>query len=483
VTKARPPYVCRHCAAAQARWSGRCNACGQWNCLEEASDEASSARRGAGPATESGPATAVALAGIDMEGHRPMPTGIAEVDRVLSGGLVPGSSTLIGGEPGTGKSTLLLQVLASMAAAGRRCLLIAAEEPAAQVRRRAHRLGAGVDGVYVLETTDLSSAQSAAVQLRPDVVVVDSVQAICDPELSGPAGSLAQVRDCSQSLAALAKQLGTALVMVGHVTKDGSLAGPRALEHLVDTVLGFEGDRYISLRALRAVKHRFGATGEVGLFEMGEGGLSGVSDPSSLFLADRQVGCPGSAVTVPVEGYRPLLVEVQALVGPGSKTPRRSVTGVDGGRVNFLVAVLEQRTPVKIGARDIYVSVTGGARAVEPAADLAICVALASCAVNRSVRPEVVVLGEVGLGGELRRVGALPKRLNEAHRMGFAEAVVPSASAGAGPVGMRQAPVGTLFEALRLVFFPGTRRNGPLVAGTGITKAGQPRPDLALVSS
>lgn len=483
MTKAPMPYLCSRCGSAQARWSGRCNGCGEWNCLEEARVGPGASRRGVGQVAEVRPATAVALAGIDMEGHRPMATGMTEVDRVLGGGLVPGSSTLIGGEPGTGKSTLLLQVLASMAAAGRRCLLIAAEEPAAAVRRRAHRLGADVEGVYVLETTELAALESAVVQLRPDVVVVDSVQAISDPDLGGAPGSLAQVRDCSQSLTVLARQVGAALVMVGHVTKDGSLAGPRALEHLVDTVLGFEGDRYVSLRALRAVKHRFGATGEVGLFEMGEGGLSGVNDPSSLFLSDRQVGCPGSAVTVPVEGYRPLLVEVQALVGPASKTPRRSVTGADASRVNFLVAVLEQRTPVKIGARDIYVSVTGGARAVEPAADLAICIALASCAVNRSVRPEVVALGEVGLGGEMRRVGGLPKRLTEAHRMGFTEAVIPSANAGPGPAGMRQAPVGTLFDALRLVFFPPARPSGPLVAGTDITKTGHSRTDLACVSS
>ncbi|HET9058313.1 MAG TPA: DNA repair protein RadA [Acidimicrobiales bacterium] len=483
MTKARSSYLCATCGAAHARWSGRCNGCGEWNSLEVVTEEPKSPGRRSGLPEQAAMATAVALAGVDMEGHRPMPTGIPEMDRVLSGGLVPGSSTLIGGEPGTGKSTLLLQALAAMAASGCKCLLVAAEEPAAQVRRRAHRLGADVDGVYVLETTDLAAVESAMAAVRPDLVVVDSVQAIADPDLSGAAGSLAQVRDCSQSLTVLAKQVGAALVMVGHVTKDGSLAGPRALEHLVDTVLGFEGDRYLSLRALRALKHRFGPTGEIGLFEMGEHGLTGVSDPSSLFLADRQVGCPGSAVTVPLEGHRPLLVEVQALVGPSSKVPRRSVTGADPSRVNFLVAVLEQRTPVKIGARDIYVSVTGGARAGEPAADLAICVALASCAVNRSVRPEVVTLGEVGLGGELRRVSALAKRLNEAHRMGFGEAVIPAANAGPGPSGMHQAPVATLFDALRLVFFPSARHQRAVVAATDITKTAHSRADLALVSS
>lgn len=429
------------------------------------------------------PVQAVALADVDVEGHRPMPTGLGEVDRVLAGGLVPGSATLIGGEPGTGKSTLLLQVLASMAGVGRRCLLVAAEEPAPQVRRRANRLGADVEGVFVLESTDLSTIERAVSELRPDVLVVDSIQAVSDPDLNGPAGSLAQVRDCAQALVDLTKRVGVATVLVGHVTKDGALAGPRALEHLVDTVLGFEGDRYLALRALRSVKHRFGPTGETGLFEMGEQGLGGVTDPSSLFLADRQLGYPGSVVTVPIEGHRPLLVEVQALVGAPSKLPRRSVTGADASRVNFLLAVLEQRTPVKLGARDVYVSVTGGARASEPAADLAICAALASCAVNRPVRSEIVAMGEVGLGGELRRVGALPKRLREAQRMGFAEAVVPLANGGEGPTGLLLAPAATLWDALRLLFTPARHPPGPVAQATDITKLCTPHGQLTALPS
>jgi DNA repair protein RadA/Sms len=381
------------------------------------------------------------LTEVDLSSYKPMSTGIGELDRVLSGGLLPGSATLLGGEPGTGKSTLLLQALASMASLGRRCLLVAAEEAAHQVRRRAGRLGADVAGVFVVEATQLTAVEQAITRLVPDVVVVDSIQAISDPEVGSPAGSLAQVAACANSLVALAKVVGSALVLVGHVTKDGSLAGPRALEHLVDTVLSFEGDRYLSLRAVRAVKHRFGPTG--------------------LFLGDRQVGASGSAITVPMEGYRPLLVEVQALVGRPSQVPRRFVTGLDAGRVGFLVAVLGKRAGVEVGDRDVYVSVTGGARASEPAADLAVCLALASSHFDKSVRPDMVAIGEVGLGGEVRRASGMAKRLAEAGRLGFHDALVPAApqsrvgqqQARAVPkTSLRQLPAATLIDALAIAF-------------------------------
>ena len=408
------------------------------------------------------------MADVDMEGQSPMPTGLSEVDRVLAGGLLPGSATLVGGEPGTGKSTLLLQVVASMAGQGRRCLLVAAEEAAHQVRRRAMRLGADVPGVFVVETTHIPAIEAAVAELHPDVIVVDSIQAVSDPDLGSPAGSLAQVRECAHLLVALAKGAGSALLLVGHVTKEGVLAGPRALEHLVDTVLSFEGDRYLSLRSLRAVKHRFGPTGETGLFEMGEAGLAGVPDPSSLFLGDRLAGSEGSAVAVPLEGYRPLLVEVQALVGRQSQIPRRFVTGLDPGRVGFLVAVLDRRAGVLLGDRDIYVSVAGGARAVEPAADLAVCLALTSSLTAAPVRADMVAVGEVGLGGEVRRVSGMPKRLAEARRLGFGHALVPacagpprgpssdhstsSEGAPAGGARFSQLRVSTLSEALAVAF-------------------------------
>lgn len=432
MSKLNRVHRCQACGAAHARWAGRCATCGEWNTVEEEVVAGSPARPGPGPRGPGGfgpgeDAVPVPLAEVDITSHEPLPTGISELDRVLAGGLLPGSATLLGGEPGTGKSTLLLQTLASMARAGRRCLLVAAEEAAPQVRRRASRLGADVPGVFVVEATQVADVEQAVASVRPDVLVVDSVQAVSDAEVVSPAGSLAQVRACANRLVAMAKGAGAALVLVGHVTKEGALAGPRTLEHLVDTVLSFEGDRYVSLRALRALKHRFGPTGETGLFDMTEAGLSPIVDPSSLFLGDRLEGEPGSVVTVAVEGYRPLLVEVQALVGRQSQLPRRSVTGLDAGRVGFLVAVLERHCGVVVGDRDVYVSVAGGARACEPAADLAVCLALASSLSSTPLRSGVVAVGEVGLGGEVRRVSGMQKRLAEASRLGFRDALVPGA--------------------------------------------------------
>jgi DNA repair protein RadA/Sms len=456
MSKVRTAHRCKACGGTAARWSGRCPACGEWNSLQEEVVPAHKPESGTPEA-----AVPIALGEVDLSSYKPMPTGIGELDRVLAGGLLPGSATLLGGEPGTGKSTLLLQVLASMASSGKRCLLVAAEEAAHQVRRRAARLGAEVPGVFVVEATKLPAIEQAVANLAPDVVVVDSIQAISDPEIGSPAGSLAQVAACANNLVALAKGVGTALVLVGHVTKDGALAGPRALEHLVDTVLSFEGDRYLSLRAVRAVKHRFGPTGETGLFEMGEAGLTGVPDPSSLFLGDRLVGAPGSAVTVPMEGHRPLLVEVQALVGRTSPVPRRFVTGLDPGRVGFLVAVLDKRAGVPVGDCDVYVSVTGGARASEPAADLAVCLALASSVWEKPVGPDMVAIGEVGLGGEVRRVSGMAKRLAEAGRLGFHRALVPAPpkdrpdqhqNRGASRTLPRELPAATLAEALSVAF-------------------------------
>ena len=436
MTKLNSLHRCQACGAVHARWAGRCATCGEWNSLEEEIVATGPARgNGAGGSSFRGRLTGgaedavpIPLVEVDITGHKPWPTGISELDRVLAGGLLPGSSTLLGGEPGTGKSTLLLQALASMATAGRRCLLVAAEEAPHQVRRRAARLGADVPGVFVVEATELPNVEQAVASVRPEVVVVDSIQAVSDPDVASPAGSPAQVRACAHRLVVMAKSAGAALVLVGHVTKDGALAGPRALEHLVDTVLGFEGDRYLSLRALRALKHRFGPTGETGLFDMTETGLTSVVDPSSLFLGDRLDGAPGSAVTVPIEGHRPLLVEVQALVGRASAVPRRFVTGLDPGRVGFLVAVLDRRCGVPVGDCDVYVSVAGGARACEPAADLAVCLALASSLSGTPLRPDLVAIGEVGLGGEARRVSGIRKRLAEAQRLGFRHALVPGAS-------------------------------------------------------
>ncbi len=400
----------------------------------------------------SGPnATPLPLRSISADGAVAVATGIGELDRVLGGGLVAGSVTVLGGEPGVGKSTLVLQALASLAAQGRSSLLIAAEESGEQVRRRAERLGAAVDGCYLLATTDLDVVLSAAGQLEPSVLVVDSIQAVSDSACGSQAGSPSQVRECAGRLVRYAKSLGVATLLVGHVTKDGGLAGPRTLEHLVDTVLSFDGDRHQSLRLLSASKHRYGPTGELGLFEMTEMGLSGLVDPSALLLGDRRRGVPGSIAVPVLEGRRPLVIEVQGLVGPTtSGVPRRVAQGVVGGRLALLLAVLERRCHLALAASDVFVSTVGGLRVSEPAADLGIALALVSAVTGIAIGEEVVACGEVGLAGELRRVQAIERRLAEAARLGFRRAVVPQ-SAPEGPIELELLRAGTLLEAVRLL--------------------------------
>lgn len=374
----------------------------------------------------SGTEQAVLLGTVGEEASEPAPTGVAELDRVLAGGLVPGSVTLLGGEPGIGKSTLALQAAASAARGGRRTLLVASEESAEQVQRRAERLGAIGDDCYLLATVDLQSALEAAGSLRPQLLVVDSIQTIGDASLTSQPGSGTQVTECAQAFAHYAKATGTSVVLVGHVTKDGALAGPRALEHLVDTVLSFEGDRHHALRHLSAVKHRYGSTGEVGLFEMAEAGLVGLSDPSAVLLGDRRPGVPGSVVTPVVEGRRPLLLEVQVLVGESrSGSARRVVQGVPPGRLALLLAVLERFAGVSVAGRDLFVSTVGGVKVSEPATDLAVALAIVSAAADVPIPDDAVVFGEVGLGGEIRQAPAVERRLSEASRLGFRLAVTP----------------------------------------------------------
>jgi DNA repair protein RadA/Sms len=395
--------------------------------------------------------TPLALRSISADGAVAVATGIGELDRVLGGGLVAGSVTVLGGEPGVGKSTLVLQMLASLAGEGRTSLLIAAEESGEQVRRRAERLGAAVDGCYLLATTDLDAVLGAADQLRPSVLVVDSIQAVSDSACGSQAGSPSQVRECAGRLARYAKSLGVATLLVGHVTKDGGLAGPRTLEHLVDTVLSFDGDRLQSLRLLSASKHRYGPTGELGLFEMTETGLRGLVDPSALLLGDRRRGVPGSIAVPVLEGRRPLVIEVQGLVGPTtSGVPRRVAQGVVGGRLALLLAVLERRCHLALAASDVFVSTVGGLRVSEPAADLGIALALVSAVTGIAIGEEVVACGEVGLAGELRQVQATERRLAEAARLGFRRAVVPQ-SAPEGPMELELLRAGTLLEAVRLL--------------------------------
>jgi DNA repair protein RadA/Sms len=376
----------------------------------------------------------------------PRPTGIAELDRVLGDGLVPGSVVLLGGEPGIGKSTLLLQLLASWPG---RTLYISAEESASQVRLRADRLGALGPDLWLLTETMLPHIVAAIEQVQPSLVVVDSIQTIADPELGSAPGSVVQVRGCAARLVHEAKSRDVPVVLVGHVTKEGNLAGPRVLEHVVDVVLGFEGDRHHSLRLLRAVKNRFGPTDELGLFEMGELGLTGVPDASSLFLADRRTGVPGSAVLPTLEGQRPMLVEVQALtnVTTSGAPPRRSVQGLDPGRLALLLAVLDRRARISTATTEVYASVVGGTRLGEPGADLALCLALVSALAGKPLPPDLVVFGEVGLAGEVRQVGHAKRRLIEAARLGFRRAIVPAHSPD-GVEGMSVHRVATLTEAL-----------------------------------
>jgi DNA repair protein RadA/Sms len=382
----------------------------------------------------------VALADVDPLGAPLRASGVSELDRVLGGGLVAGSVTLLAGEPGIGKSTLLLQALSTMATQGARCLLVCAEESVEQVRLRADRLGVPPAGLLIVSETSLPVVLALAEQLTPDVVAVDSIQTVHDPDASGAAGSVTQVRDCAQRLVRHAKEQGAAAVLVGHVTKDGAIAGPRVLEHVVDTVLSFEGDRDHGVRTLRALKHRFGPTDELGVFEMTSGGLRGVPDASSLLLTERRGDTPGSVVAAAIEGARPLLIEVQALV---TKTwaplPRRSAQALDAGRLALLLAVLQERAGVNLGGFDVYASVAGGVRVGEPGIDLAVAMAVASARSDRPMPTDTVVIGEVGLGGELRQVPQVARRLTEAARLGFARAIVPRSTPDVAGIGLLRA--------------------------------------------
>lgn len=439
-------FRCEACAAEAPQWAGRCPACGEWNSLTEATTRP---LRSVAVAATDQPQP---LSEVDATDGAARPTGIGELDRVLSGGLVPGSVTLLGGEPGIGKSTLLLQAAASQAAAGARVLYVSAEESKQQVRLRAERLGLLSPSVWLVSEVALPNVVAHIDQVRPDVVVIDSIQAVFDPDVSSAAGSVTQVRECAHRLVQESKQRSIATVLVGHVTKDGGLAGPRVLEHVVDTVLAFEGDRHHALRLLRAAKHRFGSTNELGLFEMGEAGLVGVPDPSGLFLADRREGVPGSVIVPTMEGHRPLLVELQSLVTATKlPAPRRSGQGLDSGRLALLVAVLAERVGLKLAEFDVYALAVGGVRVVEPGADLAIALAVVSARSDVAVPADLVACGEVGLGGELRQVAQTGRRLAEAARLGFRQAIVP-ASAPDGPPNIELVRVRDLPQAISYLF-------------------------------
>jgi DNA repair protein RadA/Sms len=427
VPRSASRYVCQGCGEAFLRWEGQCRACGAWNSLVETvvREPARSAR---GPAAgASGAASPVALAAIGTEDVPRLPTGIGELDRVLGSGVVPGSLILVGGEPGIGKSTLLLQAAAGIAGP---VLYATGEESAAQVRLRAGRLGllegAPGEAIQVLAEREIGRIVEAARSSPPALLVVDSIQTAVVDELDGPAGSVGQVRESTVRLMEFAKGSGVAVVLVGHVTKDGTIAGPKTMEHLVDAVVYLEGERYAALRLLRTSKNRFGPTDEVGVFEMAGRGLLEVSDPARAFLADHPEPAPGSVVAPTLEGSRPLLVEVQALVAPaGYGTPARKTSGIDPNRLGLLVAVLGRRAGIGLGSHDVYANLAGGLSVDEPGLDLPIALALASSLRDRPIRANTVAIGEVGLLGELRSVSGLDRRLREAARLGFARAIVP----------------------------------------------------------
>lgn len=445
MARTRTVHRCTSCGASAPKWAGRCDSCGEWNTLVEELDVRDEPVAFAGPS-----AVAQRIAEVADESSHIRATGLAEVDRVLGGGLVPGSVTLVGGEPGIGKSTLLLQLAGAVASSGQRALYVSGEESASQVRGRADRLGALHDELWLVGETVLPHVLGQLDEVKPDVVVIDSVQTLVNPALSSAPGSVAQVRECAHELVQEAKRRGIAMLLVGHVTKEGTLAGPRVLEHVVDTVLEFDGDRQHGLRLLRASKHRFGPTSEVGLLQMDELGLAPVDDPSGLFLADRVTGVSGSAVVPTVDGNRPLLVEVQALVAPSQlATPRRSAQGLDQGRLAMLLAVLERRVGLPVSQAEVYALAVGGARILDPGADAGVALAVASSLTGHALDDDLVVVGEVGLGGELRHASHINRRLSEAARMGFRRAIVPHAT-GEAPEGLSLLRAPTLAAAVQL---------------------------------
>ena len=435
---AKPPsFTCTECGAAHAKWSGRCEACGAWNAIVEEKPLST------GPGAKAlGAKRGRAMVLEPLAGDTPLPprteSGLAELDRVLGGGLVPASATLVGGDPGIGKSTLLLQAAAAFAARGLKTVYLSGEEAAAQIRMRARRLGLGEAAVRLAAETNLRDVLTTLDAERPDLVVVDSIQTMWLDTVESAPGSVAQVRAAAHELTGFAKRRGAAVILVGHVTKEGQIAGPRVVEHMVDTVLYFEGERGHQFRILRAHKNRFGPADEIGVFEMTGGGLAEVTNPSALFLSERGQPHAGSAVFAGIEGTRPVLTEVQALVAPSTlASPRRTVVGLDSGRVSTILAVLEARCAIPFAGLDVFLNVAGGMRVNEPAADLAIAAALLSAREDIALPADTVLFGEISLSGALRPVAQAENRLKEATKLGFSRAILPAATKVEGVSGMR----------------------------------------------
>ncbi len=454
-TKAKVTFVCQQCGNVAPKWMGRCPDCGEWNSLVETTlePEPAAGRRGGLAPSNTQPQS---LPDIAADGFARIPVKMSELGRVLGGGIVPGSVVLVGGDPGIGKSTLLLQMCSAAVtpalAQGQKALYVSGEESAAQVKLRAERLGIADPSLYVLADTHVESIVGHIQALQPALVVVDSVQAIFSDGVSSGAGSVSQVRESAAVLVRLAKAQNVPIFLVGHVTKEGAIAGPRVLEHMVDVVLYLEGERFHAYRLLRGVKNRFGATDEVGVFEMGAQGLNEVINPSEVFLAERLPNAAGSAIAVTVEGTRPLLVEVQALASATTfSMPRRTANGIDFNRLLLLVAVLSKRVGLRLSDQDVFVNVVGGLTVEEPAADLPVALAIASGYRNVPVAADVALMGEVGLSGELRAISHLSKRLNEAAKLGFKRAIVPrnaQRKLDGAPAGITVTGVRTVSEAI-----------------------------------
>jgi DNA repair protein RadA/Sms len=435
MAKTRTIFICQQCGAQQTRWMGKCPDCGTWDSFVEQA-ESRSASTSRGPASSSN--RPVKLSEVAIGGFERLPVLGEEFSRVLGGGLVPGSVVLIGGDPGIGKSTLLAAVAAHFANAVGPALYVSAEESAQQIKLRAERLGLNAEELYIYSETSLDAVLEQIRQLNPRLVIIDSIQTVFLEAVTSAAGSVSQVREGALQLLRLAKELNIPMFIVGHVTKEGAIAGPRVLEHIVDAVLYLEGDRFHQYRLLRGVKNRFGSTNEVGVFEMVSEGMHEVTNPSAVFLAERSSGTPGSTVAVTMEGTRPLLVEVQALTSTTSSAqPRRTTNGFDPNRLLMLVAVLSKRVGLPLFNQDIFVNVVGGLRIGEPAADLAVALAIASSFRNVAIEPDLVCIGEIGLSGELRTVSQLDRRLGEAAKLGFRQAVVPAITQSSSVDGLR----------------------------------------------
>lgn len=473
MAKAKQIYICNNCAAEYSQWFGLCKECNEFGTISEEPVEVSSSRGGWQSANRSNhktstvaqPRASLKFSEINNDVQERFPSGYGEFDRVLGGGVVPGSLVLIGGDPGIGKSTLLLQVANKLSYSLPRILYVSAEESGQQVKLRASRLdvadtkptessnGKAIaqkeNNLYVMPETDLEEILRELESLKPQVAIIDSIQTLHFAALTSSPGSVAQVRECTSALMQVAKRENISLLIVGHVTKEGAIAGPRVLEHLVDTVLYFEGDRYASHRLLRSVKNRFGATHEIGIFEMAEGGLVEVDNPSELFLGNRDEASPGTSIVVACEGTRPIVVEIQALVSPTSYTsPRRSTTGIDYNRLQQILAVLEKRVGVPLSKLDAYVASVGGLGVGEPAADLGVAISIVASFRDRIVDSRTVLIGEVGLGGQVRLVSQMELRLKEAAKLGFKKAIVPKGQSLPEDIGLEIIPISKVIDAI-----------------------------------